>query len=641
MMKNCIFLSLFSLFLCFGCQSDQIDSATAEQIKNNIATVQTLPKNPNKQLYWGDTHLHTTNSPDAFSFGARLTPDDAFRFAKGEMIESEGKQVQLDRPLDFLVVADHAEGLGMIQELMAENSILMRNDVLKDWSKRLNSGDKEQASLVGREIINRFAEGNLPTTLTSRMALNSVINNIWQQYLVDTESHYEPGKFTPLIGYEWSSLPQGDNLHRIVIYRDGIDKAKQTLPYSSAQSSNPEDLWKALQEYEEETGGKILAIPHNGNASNGLMFTLTDFAGNPMTKAYADTRSRWEPLVETTQIKGDSESHPFLSPNDEFASYGVAGWDLGNLNLAKGKEKEMFQYEYSREALKNGLKLEEQLGTNPYKFGLIGSTDSHTAMATADRDNYSGKFTNMVNDPKRALRAEEIGNANSTASQTRRFGWQYLASGYAAVWAENNTREALWDAMKRKEVYGTTGPRIQLRFFGGWDFTEADINAADYVSIGYQKGVPMGSDILKNNQEKAPTFMIAATKDSEGANLDRVQIIKGWVEDGKTHEKIYNVSWSDNRMLDEEGKLPPVGNTVDVENATYTNNIGSKELTTVWTDPDFDSEKRAFYYVRVLEIPTPRWTTYDAVRNNLDLPNEVPRSVQERAYSSPIWYSPN
>jgi len=371
-----------------------------------------------------------------------------------------------------------------------------------------------------------------------------------------------------------------------------------------------------------------------------LMFTLSDFAGNPMTVEYASLRSRWEPVVETTQIKGDSESHPFLSPNDEFSSYGVAGWDIGNLNLAEMKEDDMLQYEYSREALKNGLLLEEKLGINPFNFGMIGSTDSHTAMATADRDNYTGKFTNMVNDPNRALHGEEIGDANSSVDERRRYGWQYLASGYAAVWAESNTREDIWDAMKRKEVYGTTGPRIQLRFFGGWEFSKEDLNSADYVTKGYNKGVPMGSEMINSGGSKAPKFMIAVSKDPKGANLDRVQVIKGWTKGGNTFEKIYDVKWSGERQIGSDGKLPAVGNTVNASKATYENSIGAAELSTVWSDPDFDADVSSFYYVRVLEIPTPRWTTYDAVRFGIELPDEVPLSVQERAYSSPIWFKP-
>ncbi len=633
-------LSIWILMLVFmGCNKSK--SPSHEKVTEQKGSENpTVHDNPNKSLYWGDTHLHTTNSPDAFSFGARLTPDEAYRFAKGETIESEGLMIQLNRPLDFLVVADHAEGLGLANEVMARNELLMKDPLLQEWAKRLNAGATE-SSAVGRELINSFATGDLPEILFDRRVMDKVVSKIWSDYLYTAERHYQPGSFTTLAGYEWSSLPQGNNLHRVVVFRDGYDKTIQTLPLSSSLSSDPKDLWKALQAYEDATNGKVLAIPHNGNASNGLMFTLTDFAGNPMTKAYASLRSRWEPLVETTQIKGDSESHPFLSPNDEFAGYGIAGWDMGNLNLSALKTKDMYQYEYSREALKNGLMIEDRLGVNPYRFGLIGSTDSHTALATADRDNFTGKFTNMVNDAQRSLHSEEIGVANSSEASSIRHNWQYLSSGYAAVWAESNTREAIWDAMQRKEVYGTTGPRIYLRFFGGWEFSSDDVKAPNYAQIGYQKGVPMGSDLLAGDENESPRFMLVASKDPEGANLDRIQIIKGWTQDGKTYEKIFNVAWSGQRKLGTDGKLPLVGNTVDAGSATYKNTIGAEMLATVWTDPEFEPSVRSFYYVRVLEIPTPRWTTYDAARFKLELPADVPSTVQDRAYSSPIWYSPN
>ena len=627
------------LIIMLSCNSDKPSGKSAAE-KDPISDSVSVEQNANNNLYWGDTHLHTTNSPDAFSFGARLTPDDAYRFAKGESIQSEGMEVQLKRPLDFLVVADHAEGIGLITEIMNENPLLMKEPLLKDLSKNLQAGG-DKAAKAGRDLINSFTRGEFPAVLTDRKVMGGIINKVWTKYLTTADGHYSPGKFTPLIGYEWSALPNGNNLHRVIVYRDNKDKAAQTFPVSSSLSSDPEDLWKALEAYEEKTGGKVLAIPHNGNASNGLMFTLSDYEGNPMTEAYANTRARWEPIVETTQIKGDSESHPFLSPNDEFASYGTAGWDIGNLNLAELKTNNMFEFEYSRAALKNGLLLESQLGTNPFKFGMIGSTDSHTALATADSDNYSGKFTNMVGDKKRALKVEEIGNAKTGNNGAQRVAWQYLASGYAAVWARSNTREDIWDAMDRKEVYGTTGPRIQVRMFGGWDFSDTDINNPDYVSLGYKKGVPMGGDLSPvPASKKAPQLMIAISKDPIGANLDRVQVIKGWLKEGKTHEKIYDVAWSDDRKKDNNGILKAIGNTVNIKDATYENSIGAKELTTVWTDPDFDSTLSAFYYLRVLEIPTPRWTTYDATRYNLDLPTEIPTSVQERAYSSPIWYKP-
>jgi len=480
------------------------------------------------------------------------------------------------------------------------------------------------------------ATGSLSKEVTAPEFMGPLLMKVWKSYIHQAEQHYQPGVFTSLIGYEWSSMPGGNNIHRVVIYRDGAQKAGQILPFSAFQSNNPEDLWKALQKYEDKTNGKILAIPHNGNLSNGRMFSLADFNNHPMTKAYADIRSSWEPLVETTQFKGDSESHPILSPNDEFSSFGDAGWELGNMTLSELKTNEMLAKEYSRGALKNGLMMKEKIGANPFKFGMIGATDSHTGMSTADDNNWLGKVAAQENNPKRAL-----GTGRHFSGKKMRKDWQYLSSGYAAVWSESNTREDLWDAMKRKEVYGTTGPRIQLRFFGGWDFQSDDVKKGNYVALGYKKGVPMGSDLTFAPKKKSPTFMIVATKDSEGANLDRVQVIKGWTKAGKTYEKIYNVGWSDDRRLTADGKLPPVGNTVDVKTATFTNDIGTKEIAIVWADPQFDASQHAFYYVRVLEIPTPRWSTYDAAKHNFSLPAGIPLHAQERAYSSPIWYTPN
>ena len=629
-----LFLLLIIVAL-LGCSQEQKQNEATTESATRQKESPVVEKNPNKNLYWGDTHLHTTLSPDAFSQGNRLAPDVAFRFAKGEeVVSSSGKKYQLTRPLDFLVVADHAEGLGIGPAILEGNEILMRDKLMRKWRTMLQKGGDE-ARKAGREMPVAMDKGLFDPAVTAPEVMGLFLMGIWQKYLPTAEKHNEPGNFTAFIGYEWTSMRGGNNLHRVVVYRDGIEKAKQMLPFNSLQGPNPEDLWKALDRYEKEIGGKVLAIPHNGNLSNGRMFALSDYFGNPMTKEYAITRSNWEPLIETTQIKGDGESHPLLSPNDEFAGYGDAGWDLGNMTLSELKTPDMLDKDYSRGALKNGLLLEEQLGANPYKFGMIGSTDSHTALATSDENNWSGKFSGQENNPERAISKDKF-----FEGEKERLDWQYLASGYAAVWAESNTREAIWDAMKRREVYGTTGPRIQLRFFGGWNYQESDINAADYVNIGYQKGVPMGSDLLKSGEQKAPSFMIAVSKDTEGANLDRVQIIKGWTKEGKTYEKVYDVAWSDNRQIGANGKLPAVGNTVEVATATYENSIGAAELTTVWTDPDFDSELRSFYYVRVLEIPTPRWSTYDAVKYNLGLPPEIPRTQQERAYSSPIWYTP-
>jgi hypothetical protein len=448
----------------------------------------------------------------------------------------------------------------------------------------------------------------------------------------------DPGRFTAFIGYEWTSNTGGNNLHRNIIFRDDGSRARLIEPYTTQKplgSDNPRDLWKWMSGYEEKTGGHVLAIAHNGNLSNGRMFPIIEsFTGRPMDREYAETRALRERLYEVTQIKGDGETHPFLSPNDEFANY--ERWDKGNLDLSEKKKPEMLEFEYARAALRNGLKLEQELGINPYKFGMIGSTDAHTGLTAIDEDNFWGKFTTSEPSPQRAthplIKAE-----NGTI-----MGWEETASGYAGVWATENTREALFDAMQRKEVYATTGPRMIVSFFGGWDFETRDASTRNPAAIGYAKGVPMGGDLSAAAAGKAPTFLVAALKDPIGANLDRIQIIKGWLDSkGETHEKVYDVVWSGERKLDPKtGKLPSVGDTVDVPNASYTNTIGASELIKVWKDPEFAPDQRAFYYVRVLEIPTPRWTAYDAKYFGITMPPEVPMKGQERAYTSPIWYTP-
>ena len=461
----------------------------------------------------------------------------------------------------------------------------------------------------------------------------------WDETIAAAEEANQPGRFTAFIGYEWTSNTGGNNLHRVVIYRDGGDKAGQVEPYTTlrpAGSDDPKDLWRWLAAYEERTGGQVLAIAHNGNLSNGRMFPVIDtFTGRDFDRAYAETRARWEPLYEVTQIKGDGETHPFLSPNDEFADF--ERWDVGNLDLTEAKTREMLPGEYARSALRLGLLLEQRLGVNPYRFGMIGSTDSHTGLATADEDNFFGKHAGA--EPS-AGRAGHV-FAASPDGRIRLIGWQQVASGYAGVWARENTRAALFDAMQRKEVYATTGPRMFVRFFGGWEFEPADAHTRNPAIAGYTKGVPMGGDLGEAPRGRAPTFLVAALKDPIGANLDRIQIVKGWLDAaGQTQEKVYDVVWSGDRRPDAQGRLPAVGNTVDVANATWTNTIGAGELITVWRDPDFDPAQRAVYYARVLEIPTPRWTAYDARYFGVQMPPEVPRTIQERAYTSPIWYSP-
>jgi hypothetical protein len=589
---------------------------------------------PNKVL-WGDTHLHTDNSLDARAFGVTLGPEDAYRFARGEEITtSHGERIKLSRPLDWLVVTDHSDAMGAMKEIVAGNPDLMREPLLKDWHDRINQGG-DTALAATMEVIETFA-GITGKKIPDIVMDKDFVGSVWGRYLETAEKYNEPGRFTTIIGYEWTSTEGGNNLHRNVLYKDGANEAKQMLPYTTAESFNPEDLWKWMESFEEKTGGRLLALAHNGNVSNGLMFPeINPVTGKPLTKSYAETRIRWEPIYEVTQIKGDGESHPYLSPNDEFAGYDTL-WDKANLGPVP-KKPEMYQYEYAREALKNGLQLEQKLGVNPYKFGMVGSTDSHTALATAEEENFFGKHSGKEPKPERA--SALIGAFEGIEW----YGWEQVSSGYAAVWATENTRKAIFDAMKRKEVYATTGPRITVRFWGGWNFTASDAASRLPAGIGYSKGVPMGSDLRNAPNGKAPTFLVAALKDPYSGNLDRIQIVKGWLDNnGKTHEKVYDVVWSDaeTRKQGSDDKLPPVGNTVDVANATWTNTIGDPELITVWQDPDFDPKQSAFYYARVIEIPTPRWTAYDAKRFNIKMPDEVPMITQERAYTSPIWYTP-
>jgi len=583
------------------------------------------------EVYWGDTHVHTNLSLDARAFGVLIGPEEAYRLARGdEVTASHGQKLQLSRPLDWLVVSDHSDSMGTMNEIVKGNPKLLTDPKVKDWHIRINEGG-DKGLLVAMEIIDDITKGNIPGVMKDK----EFAQTIWDQYLKTAEEYNDPGQFTTIIGYEWTSTPDGNNLHRNVLYRDGVNLASQMIPFTADESENPEDLWAWLQSYEDKTGGKVLALAHNGNLSNGIMFPVdvNPATGQPLDGNYANKRIRWEPLYEVTQIKGDGETHPLLSPNDEFADY--ENWDRGNLNLSVDKTDDMLQYEYAREALKNGLKLEQTLGTHPYKFGMIGSTDSHTALSTAEEDNFFGKHSGLEPNAERAEHlVAQFGDAKV-------MGWEQVASGYAAVWATENTRAALFDAMARREVYATTGPRMTVRFFGGWDFVPEDSSSRLPAKVGYSKGVPMGGDLTNAPKGKAPTFLVAASKDPYSGNLERIQIVKGWLDGkGKTQEKIYDVVWAGDRKLGADGKLPSVGNTVDVKNATWTNDIGAPELVTVWKDPDFDPKQRAFYYTRVIEIPTPRWTAYDAKRFGVKMPDEVPMTTQERAYTSPIWYTP-
>ena len=591
---------------------------------------------PTRPLF-GDTHLHTSYSLDAGVFGARLGPREAFQFARGEEVTaSSGQRAKLSRPLDFLVVADHSDNMGFFPALFAGKPEMLADPTGRKWYDMMQKGEGAKAAF---EIIAAFSDGTFPKALEMNPGTPG-FRAAWQESIKAAEEYNSPGRFTAFIGYEWTS--QGSfNIHRNVVFRDGADKAGRVEPFTVAPpagSPNERDLWKWMQAYEDKTGGKVLAIAHNGNVSNGRMFPLIEFfTGKPMDRSYAEARNKWEHLYEVTQMKGDGESHPFLSPNDEFAGYET--WDKGNLDVSAAKTKDMLQFEYAREALKNGLKLEKELGINPHKFGMIGSTDSHTGLATAEEDNFFGKVTPMEPNPERATKPF-LKNPKTGLTVME---WEVAASGYAAVWATDNTREAIFDAMQRREAYATTGTRMAVRFFGGFDFETKDAHNRLPARIGYTKGVPMGGDLKDAPKGKAPTFLVAALKDPIGANLDRYQIVKGWLDkNGKLHEKVYDVVWSGARKPDPKtGKLPPVGNTVDVANASWTNAIGVPELIAVWKDPAFDPAQSAFYYGRVLEIPTPRWTAYDAKYYGLkNLDPKIPMTTQERAYTSPIWYTP-
>ncbi|TFU03511.1 DUF3604 domain-containing protein [Polymorphobacter arshaanensis] len=626
-------LPLLALVLTLaGCGDKAADKAKAEA--EVTAKAEAASPYPLKPL-WGDTHLHTANSSDAFALGARLGPEDALRFARGEAVTSStGIKAQLERPLDFLVVSDHSDGLGAIKAIYDAPRLMLRDPTLRRWHDMMHEGPAGMQKAAG-ELITGFANKTLPASMMDPSKNAERTKTIWTDQNAIVERYNEPGKFTSFFGFEYTLMPDGNNLHRIVIMRDGKAQADKVVPFSSTVGTSVDQLWDYMDTYEKTTGGQILAIPHNSNVSNGLMFQLTQTDGKPMTAAYAARRAAHEPVVEITQIKGDSETHPFLSPNDEFAGFGQAGWELGNLSMTQLSTPSMYTGNYVRAALQHGLEIEAKTGVNPYKFGVIGSTDSHTALSTADENNFFGKHAGVEPSATRAMLPQSLGKAG-------RVGWQYLAGGYAAVWAKANTRAEIFDAMKRREVYASTGPRMTVRLFGGWDFAPADLQG-DWVKAGYARGVPMGGDLKPAGKAGAPTFIVSALKDPIGANLDRVQIVKGWIDaKGATHEQVYDVVWSTpaTRKPGANGKLPPVGDTVDLKTATYTNSIGAPTLQTVWTDPAFDPAQKAFYYVRVLEIPTPRWVAYDIVRYKAKVGPEVQLKSQERAYSAPIWYDP-
>ncbi len=588
-------------------------------------------------VYWGDTHLHTGLSPDAGLFGNTTGPDEAYKFARGEQVmASSGQPARLARPLDWLVLTEHSDAMGMISDIIKGTPNVLATEQGARWNKALNEGG-EAAAAAALDLIANFSQLTIdPKLVRAYMPGSPGYASVWHSIVDAAERYNEPGRFTAFIGYEWTSVPQGNNMHRNVVLRDNGDKAKMVEPMVTIEPFGSTDVLKLydwLENYEAKTGGKAFALAHNGNISNGRMFpTDTRYNGEQLTEEYVQRRAKWEPLYEYTQIKGDGETHPTLSPDDEFADYET--WDAGNLDLSEAKTPDMLKHEYARSALKLGLSLQKKLGTNPYKFGAVGSTDSHTSLSTAEEDNFFGKATNV--EPHSGRWDHPFTKTKNGSFE----GYELVASGYTGVWATENTRTALWDAMARKETYATTGPRMTVRFFGGWNFEANDLNSRQPAFRGYEKGVPMGGD-LRTKASDAPNFMVYALRDPIGANLDRIQIVKGWMNtDGSLSEKVYDVAWSDGRESGTDGKLPPVGNTVDIAAANWTNTIGASELGTVWTDPDFDPAQRAFYYARVLEIPTPRWVVYDAFRFGKELPKEAETTGQERAYTSPIWYEP-
>lgn len=584
------------------------------------------------QVYFGDTHLHTSFSTDAGMAGNIRGPEDAYRLARGGVItSSHGLKVKLSRPLDFLVISDHAENLGLAPAIAESNADLLKNSWGKEIHDKVKSGDFTGAFDMWVKQIN--AQDN-------KLKGSAMTGTYWQLETSFADKYNEPGLFTAFIGFEWTSVPDGNNLHRNIIFRDNKDKADQIIPISSYDTTDPERLWEWMDKYEKKTGGKMLAIAHNGNISNGLMFddvTLT--SKEPLDLDYAQRRMRWEPLYEVTQIKGDGETHPALSPNDEFADFYT--WDTGTFG-AVTTTPAMWPREYAREAYKRGLAYEQKLGANPFKFGMIGSTDSHTSIPSTEENNFFGKVSLAEPSANPHYRFNEVIIARANPDPTKKIRhWRAAAGGLAAIWSHENTRAALWDAMKRKETYATTGTRLKVRVFAGWDFAKTDLDRSDFAENGYDGGVPMGGDLYAAPSGKAPNFLVRAVRDPDGANLDRVQIIKGWLdESGETLEKIYDVAVSDNREPGKNGKYPPVGSTVNLEDVTYTNAIGDPFLQAFWMDPDFDPQQRAFYYVRVIEIPTPKWIAYDAKVFGVDLPEGADPVHQERAYTSPIWYTP-
>jgi hypothetical protein len=607
-----------------------VEVAPGDLIRPPLTSPYAFRDFPDRVLF-GDMHIHSNLSPDAGLLGTSLTAADVYRAARGETVMSNtGQPFRLVRPLDFLVLTDHAEAMGLAPMMREADPLLLSSERGRQVYEGFNGGP-EAALATFASLLADLSAGVDP------FADIDMAGSIWPEFVELADTYNEPGVFTAMTGFEWTSQPDGNNLHRIVVFADGADKTSRVRPFSAFDGEDPAMLWDYMEAYEELTGGRAFAHVHNGNLSNGIAFTATTFDGTPMDAEYAARRSRWEPIVEITQIKGDGETHPYLSPEDEFADF--ERWDVGNLTGSAPKTPEMLRYEYARSALLTGLEVEAATGANPYDFGFNGTTDAHTGLASSGEENYFGKFAGTEPGPDRFYKDVIPGAVEGI----RIISAQESASGLTGVWARENTRDEVFDALMRKEIFATTGTRMRVRLFAGWDFAPGEELVPDFSGIGYTRGVPMGGRLTSPPEGAAPTFLVRAQRDPDWANLDRIQIIKGWIDaDGTTQERIYDVAVSDGREIGADGRArEPVGNTVDIPTATFTNTIGAPFLAGYWRDPDFDPAERAFYYVRALEIPTPRWTTYDAARFGVPVPPEVPPTVQDRAYSSPVWYSPS
>lgn len=614
----CAFLAvLLGLFSQTACKSEKPADAPKSQAAANApqSADQRPAPNPLRNAYFGDLHLHTSYSMDAFAFGTRTTPEDSFKFAMGEPVEYFGKTYKRLAPLDFLAVTDHAEYLGTVRESINPNGPFAKTE----WFTMMSSKDPKVSGqafmkLLGSTYANKpLAEFNDPQLLKSA----------WESYSAIPDKYYKPGKFTSFVGFEWTSAPQAQNLHRCVIF----EGKGPGMPYTAFESVDPEDLWRYL-EGQRKTGLDVIAVPHNGNISNGLMFAVKDMSGKPLTKDYAERRMMNEPLAEIVQAKGQTDTSPALSPTDEFANFEVWKYLLDGSGTAKSATGS-----YLRQAYGVGQELQAKIGANPFKYGIEAGTDFHSGIDTTEPQNYAGSHGNQDSDPQKVVTAtKSVAGEPPTALSS---------GGLTGVWAEENTRESIFAAFKRKETFGTSGVRIKVRMFASWNYPQGMTKQADWVKAAYDKGVPMGGDLSAPSGSGKPTLLLHAIKDPQSGNLDRIQIIKITTKNGKSTEKIYDAVWSGDRKPDPKtGKVPAVGNTVDVKTATYSNSIGATELLGEWTDPDFDPQAYVTYYARVLEIPTPRWSTYWAAKLNLPPNPTVPATVQQRAWTSPIWYTP-